>query len=492
VVRVRLLLLVTLTAGLWGLDRLATTYGLFPSAGFARVLKIAAVTSAAILAVAAIGWVISEIGISLMLRTKPTGVHRAVVYGILSVGGLAGIFTYFGVDLTALITTSAVFTAAAGLALQPTLGGVIAGMIVHGDRIVQRGDAVLIENEPVEVVSLGWRSVVARTASGDRMTIPNARIADQTLRIFSQTEASRIETLFPAPLTIPPRLIDGLVTELISDMAVVETMLPIVVTPVAFDTVGGFARYRARYWVRDVVNRTDIDGEVLRRIWHGFQREHIPWPVAGFFDAKLREWATDSSAPGSSLHISFQDRLVTSAESGDRTGAPERANDVLLFAPGERMVIPEHHRDSRFLLAEGELRISTPSEVLSSNLGHAVRWQEQEVSRMPLSRRAALRIISDRLAEEIGPYAELAVSEAASKTDSIDDVIELASTEIDGALARKTFREALTHTDATILRRGYRFAARRDSAGLLMSDPPTRAMTYVAILTFARPRSQDQ
>jgi hypothetical protein len=366
-------------------------------------------------------------------------------------------------------------------------------MIVHGDRIVRPGDAVLIENEPVEIVSLGWRSVVARTASGDRMTIPNARIADQTLRIFSRTEASRIETLFPAPLTIPPRLIDGLVTELISDMTVVETVLPIVVTPVTFDAAGSFARYRARYWVRDAVNRSDIDGEVLRRIWHGFQRERIPWPVAGFYDAKLREWVADSSAPGwdeSSLHVSFQDSLVTSPESGERTGASDRPNDVLLFAPGERIVIPERHRDSRFVVAEGELRISTPSELLSSHLGHAVRWQE--VSRMPSSRRAALRNISDMLAEKIGPYAELAVSEAASKTDNIDEVIELASSEIDGALARKAFREALTHADVTILRRGYRFIARRDSAGLLMSDPPTRAMTYVAILTFALSKPQDR
>ena len=105
---------------------------------------------------------------------------------------------------------------------------------------------------------------------------------------------------------------------------------------------------------------------------------------------------------------------------------------------------------------------------------------------MPLSRRAALRTISDRLAQEIGPYAELAVSEAASKTDSIEEVIERVSSEIEGALARQDFREGLAHRDATILRRGYRFSAHRDSAGLLMSDPPTRAMSYIAILTFAR------
>ena len=103
-----------------------------------------------------------------------------------------------------------------------------------------------------------------------------------------------------------------------------------------------------------------------------------------------------------------------------------------------------------------------------------------------MSRRAALRNISDRLAEKIGPYAELAVSEAASKSDSIDEVIEQVSSEIDGALARQDFREALAHRDATVLRRGYRFSAYRDSAGLLMSDPPTRAMSYIAILTFAR------
>ena len=485
--RSRLLLLVALTGGLWGLDQLATTYGLFRNADLARTLKIAAVTSAAVLAVAVLGWVISEIGVGLMLRTRPTGVHRAVVYGILAIGGLAGVFIYFGVDLTALITTSAVFTAAAGLALQPTLGGIIAGMIVHSDRMVHTGDAILIDNEPVEVVSLGWRSVVARTAGGDRMTIPNARLADQTLRIFPRTEASRIETQFPAPLTIPPRLIDGLVTELISDMTVIETTLPIIVAPVTFETVAGFARYRARYWVRDIVSRSDIDGEVLRRIWHCFQRERIPWPVASFFDAKLREWVTDSSAPGrteSSLHVCFRDWLVTSAEIRERGGVSDRPDDVLLFAPDERIVIPERHRDSRFMLAEGELRISTPSEVLSSNLGHAVRWQE--ISRLPLSRRAALRSISDRLAQEIGPYAELAVSEAASKADSIDDVIEQVSSEIDGALARQDFREALAHRDATVLRRGYRFSAYRDSAGLLMSDPPTRAMSYIAILTFAR------
>ena len=173
-------------------------------------------------------------------------------------------------------------------------------------------------------------------------------------------------------------------------------------------------------------------------------------------------------------------RLVRIAEASDLS-----PDDVLLYAPDERIIVPERHRNSQFLLGEGELRMSTPAEVLASNLGHAVRWDE--VSRAPLSRRAALRTISERLAEEIGPYAELAVSEAASKADNIEKVIDIASSEIEGALARQRFRDALTPTEASILRAGFRFNVRRDGAGLLVSDPPTRALTYVGILAFARP-----
>jgi small-conductance mechanosensitive channel len=448
----RLLLLVALAAGLWLLQRLSAIYGVFGGSPVGRVLEVAAAAAGAALAVAVLGTILLDVGLGVLLRVRPTGVHRVVAFGLLTLAAVIWVFAAFGVDVAALITTSAIFAAAMGLALQPTLGGLIAGMVMHGDVLLRRGDAVIVDGEMIEIQSFGWRSVTGTAGGGTRLVVPNAMLVDKTLHVFPRAEPARLDTEFQVPLNVAPERIERLVTELVSDMAVVELTRPITVMLLAFDPQHGLARYRLRYWVRDILNKSSIEAEALRRIWHGFQREQIPWPVPSYFDPGLHEWSA----------------------------VAKEHRDVLLFAPGERVILPARYERSRLTLASGELRISPAIEVLSMHLGRAMLWAEQTDG--PLTREAALRRVSDKLAEAVGPYAEFAVSEAALVTPSIDAVVDKVAVEIDDEAARTRFLAAFPRQQSALLGPGFSFKARRDSAGRLVSDPPTRAATYATLL----------
>ena len=58
---------------------------------------------------------------------QATGFHRAVIYLVLTFVASFLVMRHFGFDLRAVLTTSAILTAAVGLAMQPTLGTMIAG-----------------------------------------------------------------------------------------------------------------------------------------------------------------------------------------------------------------------------------------------------------------------------------------------------------------------------------------------------------------------------
>jgi hypothetical protein len=305
----------------------------------------------------------------------------------------------------------------------------------------------------LKVAAFGWRSVTTYARSGERVVIPNAAIVDQTLRVFSAGEPGRVDSEFPVPVNVPPELVERVVVDVVADLSTVEAAQPVVVAPISFEPISGmpvpagFVRYRVRYWVRDVHGQSTIEAEVLRRIWHGFQREGIPWPIG---------------------------------VSPDWTAPDTAGDDVLLFAPGERIAVPERHAHRRFKLARGELQLSPPVEILSANLAHGTR--APEYPRLPVMREAQLRRISDQLAAEIGPYAEIAVSEAAQARADVPAIIERVAGEIEDEAGQRRFRDSVTWPEQATMHPGFAFAAKRDGTGRLVSDPPTRAATYATIV----------
>jgi small-conductance mechanosensitive channel len=476
-----LLVLALGTAGLWVLHWSIGGDPLLGDSPVQEGIRIAAVLAVALLAVLAGGRAVLGLGLSAALGVEPTGLQRAIAYGLLTFAASAVVLASFGFDITAVLTTSAILTAAVGLAMQPTLGSLISGVALHMDRVLRVGDTIVLDDRLVEIVRLDWRTAVGLRKDGTMVVVPNARISNETLVVYPAGAPARLDTLFAAPADLPPQRVTEIVAELIADFPQVDVTLPIMVMLDAHEPEHAAIRYRARYWVRRLWDRPEISSEVLRRIWYAFQRHGIPWPVPRLYEAERRAGRPSCHADGRGLAEAVLAALPPGAGEG-RQGAARRLAEggrLLLYAPDERLVLPAGCEDHLLLLLCGAARTEAGG---AGGLASAAPPPPLPIQK--LGRAAMLRRTADMLARHIGPYAEHAVREGASRAPSLAALRQQAAEEIEDPHRRLQFLAEAGEEgeEEAPLGPGLVFRGRRDATGRLGADPPLRAVEEVAVL----------
>jgi small-conductance mechanosensitive channel len=483
--------LATTAAALWWFRSISADYQLFAGVTFTWCLDMAASVATALLFVLLVGHGVVQLLLVTVGGVGPNGFHRASIYGILAIVAAAAALTHLGVNVTAVFATSAVLTAILGFALQPSLGGLIGGLTLHTDRVLRIGDAILQNGDFVEVTAFNWRSVSGRKLDGTTVVFPNARIVDSAIEILPGDRPVRAETVFAAPITMAPQCLSDLVGEVVADFAEVDDDQPIIVAPISFDPERATARYRVRYWVHAYADRSDLDGEVLRGVWYALQREGVPWPLSILYDTALRsplvpagltthDWpemivAAMAHAPP---NPDFDAIFACSAQEIARVGIP------LGYLASERIIFPSRVRGHLCLLVQGAVyEIASEFDTLprprrfseSAGSSHDAEW---------LSRRAQIKRISDRLADAIGPYAEIAVQQAAGHSAGLAEISGSVAHEIADPALRRAF---LAETVVPEERRhgpGLMFRIVGDAVGRSTPDTLLRAVdacTFVAI-----------
>ncbi|WP_135469397.1 mechanosensitive ion channel family protein [Crenalkalicoccus roseus] len=471
-----LLVLALGTAGLWLLHWSIGGDPLLGDSPVQEGIRIAAVLAVALLVVLVGGRAVLGLGLSAALGVEPTGLQRAIAYGLLTFAASAVVLASFGFDITAVLTTSAILTAAVGLAMQPTLGSLISGVALHMDRVLRVGDTIVLDDRLVEIVRLDWRTAVGLRKDGTMVVVPNARISNETLVVHPAGAPARLDTLFAAPVDVPPQRVTEIVAELIADFPQVNVTLPIMVMLDAHEPEHAAIRYRARYWVHRLWDRPEISSEVLRRIWYAFQRHGISWPVPRLYEAERRAGRPSCHADGRGLAEAVLAALPPGTGEEGRGAARRLAEGgrLLLYAPDERLILPACCEDHLLLLLCGAVRIEAG--------GFAGAPPPLPIQK--LGRAAVLRRTADMLARHIGPYAEHAVREGASRAPSLAALRRQAAEEIEDPRRRLQFLAEAGEEgeEEAPLGPGLVFRGRRDATGRLGADPPLRAVEEVAVL----------
>jgi small-conductance mechanosensitive channel len=443
------------------------------------VLKGAAIAVTAVFSVMLAGKLILSFAASVM-GTPVTGFQRVIIYGLLTFGASFATLRYFGFDLTAVLTTSAIVTAAVGFAMQPTLSSMIAGLALHADRAVHVGDCVLLDNEAVCIESLNWRAAIGRRPDGRLMVIPNGKLTEASTEVLRAADVHRAEFSFLGPIDHPPQQICELTRELVSDLALVDKGRPIEVAPVAFEPDKESVRFRILYWTRSYAERTLIEGEIVRRIWYSFQRNRIafPHPTACAISASAQGNLERALQNPEKLMPQISRILPAGFSKAAAEGIAEQAK-LLLYAPDERVVMPEWSEGSCYLLLRGEAfevpEFDLTPEVFGSGVSLAVKR---------LGPTAAITRLADELSLIIGPYAKLAVMRAGDRTDNYEQLCREVAQEVDDPGTRAHFLEKMLRENRRTWRSGALVPARRNASGQLASEPSLRAMGEVALLAF--------
>ena len=214
-----------------------------------------------------------------------------------------------------------------------------------------------------------------------------------------------------------------------SDFALVDASQPVAVGPAGFELAHAAMQYRLRYSVLDPFERAEIEMELLRRIRYVFQRNDILLPVSRLFGEQrglahptiepgvLGGWTRAALAAGGAAHLGVDAALAADVL--------QREGRLLLYAPDERIILPDGMDDWRFLLVHGEAVDSHECglDVADPRRPSLPAWS--------LGPDASVGRVAERLARHIGRYAEISVRRAARSTSDLAALCRAVATEIE-------------------------------------------------------------
>jgi len=411
---------------------------------------------------------------------RATALQRMLVHALLTFIAVYVVLSYYGWDLRAVLTTSAIVTAAIGFAMQPTLGSVISGVVLNMDYRLRVGDGIIRGGEAIEIESLGWRNVVGRKSNGQLVVFPNARLADAEVEFVPAGRPVRGETSMKVPTAMPPDQIGAMVDMLLGDLPELDPNHALSVTPSGFDPGVASTQYCIRYWVSDYRGLASIESRIQARLWYGLQRAGLYVPPA----------APEPNDPNDPLAWSQHPSIASLIEAcrpeltAEAARALAEGSEFLLFGRGERIELPSRMKGWSFLVLRGELVVPSAFGTIDPadcEVGPSVHT---------LNRASAERYVAVELARRIGPYAGYVVWQAARGAANLEELSLTAAAEVPDDAMRAQFLEAVRPARPAALKAGYVFSPERDVAGVLVPHQRLQAREEMMLLAVPPTLSQ--
>lgn len=268
-----------------------------------------------------------------------------------------------GVEPGQLLTTSALLTVVAGMALQETLGNLVAGLAIQTERPFEVGDWIEVHGTPGhigQVREINWRATRLHTLDNVDVVVPNGLLAKATFTNFDRPHgAPRRSVYFHCSGSTPTRRVHEVVMEAIHGCpGVLEEPAPSLVTS-GFNEAG--VQYWLRFYITDMSRRDSIDGGVRDRVWYALARHGLPLspPTRAVF---LHEVSDETEKAKADRALEDRSRALARIELFQplsREELLELASRVrtLIYGPGEVVIRQGERGDTMFVVRRGELSV---------------------------------------------------------------------------------------------------------------------------------------
>ena len=195
-----------------------------------------------------------------------------VVYGFAQLRGA-------GVDLSSIVTTSAILTAVIAFAMQDTLGNLLGGLALQIDNSVQVGDWIQTEQLIGRVRDIRWRSTLIETRNWETVVIPNSQLMKSRFAILGRREGSpaqwrRILTFMVDP-GVPPARVISLINEEMHEVAIPNVARSPAASCVLIAFDDGNLKYQLRYFLTNLQEDDFTDSMVRVHLFASLQRAGI-------------------------------------------------------------------------------------------------------------------------------------------------------------------------------------------------------------------------
>jgi len=299
----------------------------------------------------------------LVTRRRNVGVRQLlrdivsiVLYVVLFATVLAQLFDY---KLTAVFAGSTLIAAIVGLALQDTLGNLLAGVALHMEDSFEVGD-VLHSGEFTGVVEgVTWRATRMRTFNNDVVFVPNSLIARERIEVFPRNNLNGRILPIGIDYHVPPATVLEVLVQAAAHVDGVAREIPCVAR------MGGFGdssvTYEIKYFTRDYSARDRIDAEIRKAVWYALRRNGIA------FATPIRSY-TPYTPPQSNPHEVPREELLERLKEVDvlsplSDGARQTvagAAKVHFYSKGETILTRGAAGDSMFVVHDGSVSVRVP------------------------------------------------------------------------------------------------------------------------------------
>lgn len=181
---------------------------------------------------------------------------------------------YAGLDLSGLVTTSAVITGIIAFSMQETLGNILGGLALQLDNSIAIGDWVKVDDTSGRVIEVHWRHTAVRTRNGEVVVLPNSLLMKGKFTIVGSSDVTQWRRWinFQVHNTVPPQRVIDAVEQALGLAEIPHVSKQPAPNCVAMDYRDGLIHYAIRYWLTDPLLDDPTDSQVRVHLYAALQR----------------------------------------------------------------------------------------------------------------------------------------------------------------------------------------------------------------------------
>jgi small-conductance mechanosensitive channel len=262
------------------------------------------------------------------------------------------------INLTGILTTSAVLTVVVGFAAQTTLSSLIAGLMLQIERPFGLGDWIKIEEMQGRVIGITWKSTRLLTREKILVYIPNAEITNKSFFNYSKPNRMVMARVYIGiEYGAPPNMVKDVILQVLNQHhQVLKTPPP----DIYLKEFGDFAiTYEIRFCHNNFANEPRIISDINYQIWYALRRNNIkiPFPIRDvyFNHIERRFQAKALEAQKNSFNIEGllgQVSIFSTLSAEIRTQISERSL-IAEYGAGEFIVRQGDQGDSLYIIRNG-------------------------------------------------------------------------------------------------------------------------------------------
>jgi small-conductance mechanosensitive channel len=296
-----------------------------------------------------------------LARRELPRILRDLVQAISYLITAAIVLTRSEVDVTKVFTASVLTTAVIGLALQETLGNIMAGLALNLERDFEVGDWVRVDERVTgRIREVRWRATTVVTKNGDLVMIPNGVIARSVITNFSRpTTAHRQWITLRVHFRHPPAKVREVVVEAVRAQSFVRSDPPPDCVLMEFNDDS--CTYAVRYWMDDFQRDDSQDSAVRSAVWYALHRAgmEIPFPSMNINVTEMNEDREQRKQDEEyARRVDALSRVdVFRALDAEKIDRLARRMRMIIHGPGEVVLRQGDPGDSLYVMRAGDVAV---------------------------------------------------------------------------------------------------------------------------------------